>query len=175
MTLRSDTTLAVQYTENGSAIKTLLFTALPSEIDDIIKQETTRRDAMFRAVYNQGPVFSSTNYGTLTFNANGSFAWQGFDMLVPRVIPSATTGNGRAVMGLYLDTSLQSKYDGAFVLRFNGARDNTAFLYNLDNNGLRMEYVSAANIDGVLVTRRDSTPTVIFFFRGGLAEAAGAE
>ena len=175
MTLRSDTTLAVQYTENGGAIKTLLFTVLPTEVDDIIKQETTRRNAMFRAIYNQGPTFSSTNYGTLAFNANGSFSWKGFDMLVPRVIPSATTGNGRAVMGLYLDTGLQSKYDGAFSLRFNGARDDTAFLYNLDNNGLRLEYVSAANIDGVLVTRRDSSPTVIFFFRGSIAETEGAE
>jgi hypothetical protein len=140
--------------------------SLPKEVDDLIVQENARRNTLFRRIYNQGPIFNSTNYGVLSFNANGSFSWTGFDMLVPLIIPDSVQGTGRTVMGLFLDSSLENRYDGAFSLYFNGAGNAVNFLYTVDSEGLRIEYVPQTLVEGVTVIRRDASPTVIYFFRG---------
>jgi hypothetical protein len=160
------TVLAVQYSERGSAIRTWLFVNLTSDVDDIILRENARRSSLFRRIYNAGPIFYSTNYGTLTFNPNGSFIWSGFDMLTPTVVPSSVAGTGRVVMGLFLSDSLQNQYDGAFSLSFNGAKAPVSFLYKLESQGFRIEYVPDFNIEEVTITHRDASPTVIYFFRG---------
>jgi hypothetical protein len=176
MSLRSDTTLEVQYTENGGALRTLLFVALPVEVEDIIAQETVRRDGLFQVIFIQGPVFNSTNYGTLTFREDGRFTWTGYDLLIPGVIPPAALERGAVVMGLFPDNSLGGRYDGAFSLVFDSIETTDSplpedsglavhFLYTLDAQGLRMEYVPESSLDGVTVTRRASSPMVIYFFK----------
>jgi hypothetical protein len=160
------TALAVQYSDKGSAIRTWLFVNLSSDVEDVALKENARRSSLFSRIYNNGPIFNSTNYGTLTFNPNGSFAWTGFDMLTPAIIPHSVTGTGRAAMRLFLSDSLQNQYGGAFSLLFNGMKNPVNFLYRLENQGLRMEYVSDSNIEETTVTRRDVSPTVIYFFRG---------
>ncbi|MDR0643912.1 MAG: SH3 domain-containing protein [Treponema sp.] len=162
------TTLAVQYSEKGSAFRTWLFVNLASDVDDIILKENARRSSLFRRIYDKGPVFSSANYGTLTFNPNGSFVWTGFDMLTPAIIPSSVSGTGRVVIRLFLPDSLKSQYDGALSLAFNGAKNPVNFLYKLENQGFRIEYVPPSNIEEVTVTHRDASPTVIYFFRGNV-------
>lgn len=174
MSLRSDTTLAVQYTESGGTPRTLLFVALSMDVEDLIIQETERRAALFQTIYTQGPVFSSANYGTLSFSEEGKFSWTGYERLVPQVIPPLTAGTGQVVMGLFLAASLEDRYNGAFSFRFGGietaggaaeAGGTVHFMYTLDSQGLRMEYVSPENIEGVTVTRRAASPMVIYFFR----------
>jgi hypothetical protein len=176
MQLRANGTLAVQYTENGSALRTFLFVVLPNEIDDIILQENARRSGLFQRIYNQGPAFSSTNYGTLTLNRNGSFSWTGFDLLIPHIIPSSTQGTGRVTMRIFLAPSLENRYAGAFTLQFNGEKGaDVNFLYSFETQGLRLEYISKNCIDGVTVTRKESSPTIIYFFKGVLQSEVSAE
>jgi hypothetical protein len=174
MNLRSDTLLAVQYTESGGALRTLLFAALPAEVDDLIVQETARREDLFHNIFTQGPAFTSNNYGTISFTAAGEFSWTGFNLLVPQVIPVAAAGNGRIVMDLFLAPSLQDRYNGAFSLRFEnlantrgaGGRDIAVrFLYTLDNQGFRIEYVPESSMEDVVVVRRTSSPMVLYFFK----------
>jgi hypothetical protein len=176
MSLRSDTVLEVQYTENGSALRTLLFTALPVEVEDIIAQETVRRDELFRVIYAQGPVFNSTNYGTLSFSEDSRFTWTGYDRLIPRVIPPAALESGAVSMGLFLEPSLNNRYDGAFSLVFDrietadssssGASNMAVhFMYTLDTQGLRIEYVPESSLNGLTVTRRAASPMIIYFFK----------
>ncbi|MDR1074282.1 MAG: SH3 domain-containing protein [Treponema sp.] len=168
MQLRSDNVLAVQYTENGGAFRTFLFVTLPTDIDDIILQENARRSGHFMRIYNQGPLFSSANYGSLTLNRNGSFSWSGFDLLIPHIIPASIQGTGKVVMRLYLDSSLENRYAGAFTLQFNGRKDaDVDFLYSFESQGLRIEYAPKNCIDGVTVVRRDTSPTIVYFFKGG--------
>ncbi|MDR0628832.1 MAG: SH3 domain-containing protein [Treponema sp.] len=166
MRLRSDTTLEVQFTENGSALQTLLFVALPSDVEDIIRQETARQDQLFRKMYTLGPVFRSDNYGTLSFSAQGRFSWIGYERLIPWVIPPTAQGSGALSMGLFLTLELQNEYDGAFSLSLEGASGPEGvihFLYTLESRGFRIEYVPKANLDGVTVTRRAGSPVVIYF------------
>jgi hypothetical protein len=167
MTLRSDTILAVQYTESGGALRTLLFVALPAEVDDLIIQETARREDLFQNIFSQGPAFTSNNYGTIRFTESGDFNWTGFNLLVPQVIPQAASGSGRIVMDLFLAPSLQDRYNGAFTLRFDREGDPAAvrFMYTLDSQGFRREYVPETSMDGVTVVRRASSPMVLYFFK----------
>ena len=167
MNLRRNNTLAVQFIESSGGSRTILFTALSSDIDDLILQENTRRQGQFMTIYSQGPVFTSTNYGTVSFTATGNFTWTDFDLLVPEHIPSETRGQGHVYMDLFLSPSMEERYDGAFTLRFTDIRQNNTlfFCYNLDNQGLRLEVVPAYCIEDSAVTRRAASPMVLYFYR----------
>ena len=168
MNLRSETTLAVQFTEESGILRTLLFVALPSEVDDIILQESARREALFRSIYDQGPVYTSNNYGTLTFREDGHFTWTGNMLLVPQVIPVSALGSGTLEMRLFLSNTLSDRYAGAFTLYFDGiggVRTQADFMYSLDSQGFRIEYVPPTSLDGITVARRASSPLVIYFFK----------
>ena len=168
MNLRSETTLAVQFTEESGILRTLLFVALPSEIDDIILQETARREELFRILYEHGPVFINNNYGTMSFQENERFTWTGNFLLVPQVISASALGSGTVDMGLHMANSLSDRYDGAFTLHFDGVggiKSQTDFLYSIDSQGLRIEYVPQTSLDGITVVRRASSPVTVYFFR----------
>ena len=168
MNLRSDTTLAVQFTDSNGILRTLLFVALPSGVDDIILQESARRDELFKTIYAQGPVYTSNNYGTLTFREDGRFNWTGYMLLVPQVIPASALGSGSLDMRLYLSSALSERYAGAFTLRFDGIGGSglsSDFIYSLDSQGFRIEYVPQTSLDNITVARRASSPMVIYFFR----------
>lgn len=167
VTLRSDSVLAVQYPDSGGAQRTVLFVALNGDVKDLIAQETERRNTLLEAIRKRGPAFRSENYGLLTFGAEGAFTWTNFDLLVPSIVGADARPSGTAEMKLFLDDKLQPSYDGAISLRFDGAASSTSvdFLYILEPNGLRLEYVPPSSLDGVLVKRRASAPTVIFFTR----------
>jgi hypothetical protein len=171
MDLRSDTTLTVQFTDTNGAPRTLLFIALPAGVDDLIMQENARREALFYSIYNQGPVFTSNNYGTIVFSEDGLFNWSGFDLLVPQVIPDGISGRGTVSMDLFLTPSFEERYNGALTFYFAGGETAVHFMYILDNQGLRIEVAPDYNIEDVTVTRRAGSPMVLYFFRAEGAEA----
>jgi len=167
MQLRSDATLAVQFSEGSGNMRTLLFVALPIEVDDLIIQETARRERLYDTIYNQGPVFTSNNYGTIVFKDGGTFSWKGFDLLVPNILPESVDGNGTISMDLFLGTGLEDRYTGAFSLRFgNGGRDAVLrCMYALDSQGFRIEIAPENTIEDNTVIRRASSPMVLYFFK----------
>jgi hypothetical protein len=168
MSLRSPSALVVQYTETGGVLRALSFVTLPADIDDIIEQETTRRGNLFAAIYAEGPVFTSTYYGTLSFGGEGAFTWTGNDRLVPQLIPPYAAAYGSIDMDLYLAPDLRERYDGAFTLRFASETRGeipVRFMYTLDGQGLRIEYAPDTSMDGILVARRSSSPMILYFFK----------
>jgi len=167
MILRTNTTLAVQFTDNTGSRRTLVFVSLNARIDDLIIQETARRENQFLTIYNQGPVFTSSNYGTITLLRTGDFTWTGFELLVPQLISADTRGAGQINMELYISPSYEEHFNGAFTIRFSDIRTNNSvnFLYAIDNQGLRLEAVPDFGIEGITVMRRASSPMVLYFFR----------
>jgi hypothetical protein len=167
MQLRSDTTLAVQYAEGGGNMRTLLFVSLPIDVDDLVIQETARRDRLYDTIYHQGPVFTSNNYGTIAFRENGTFSWRGFDLLVPQLLPESTEGNGTISMDLFLGTGLEDRYTGAFTLSFGntGTEAILRCMYALDNQGFRIEIAPETTIEDNTVIRRAASPMVLYFFK----------
>jgi len=177
MQLRSETTLAVQFLEGGGSTRTLLFVSLPVSVDDLILQETARRERLYNEIYSQGPVFTSNNYGTITFMegaapgggvppaGGGSFSWRNYDLLVPRFIPEDIEGDGTILFDLFLASALEDRYDGAFTLRFTNTRVALYCMYSLDSEGFRIEIVPDSSIDDVTIARRGVSPMVLYFFR----------
>ncbi|MDR0473417.1 MAG: SH3 domain-containing protein [Treponema sp.] len=165
MNLRSDTSLAVQFVESSGIMRTLLFTALSADVDDLILQETARRERLYNTIYAQGPAFTSNNYGTIVFSPNGRFTWTGSSLLVPHVIPEGAQPQGIAAMDLFLEPSLAERYTGAFSFRFAGEAAPVRFMYNLDSQGFRLEFVPESSLEDTLVSRRASSPTVLYFFK----------
>jgi hypothetical protein len=170
MNLRSDTTLAVQFYDDGGALKTFLFVALASDVNDLIAQELARREEHFLNLYNAGPVFSSTNYGQLTLSEDGHFTWTGYTLLVPQVISVLALGGGTLNMGVFLGSGVSSLYDSGLAFLFqetSGRSRPVYFMYTIDSQGLRVEYVPPESVDGATITRRAYSPTVIYFFKSG--------
>jgi hypothetical protein len=166
MNLRTNTTLAVQYMENTGLRRTLLFAALSANVDDLIMQENARRESQYAAIFNQGPVFTSNNYGTITLTRTYGFLWTGFDLLVPQVIPHDTKGEGHVDMDLFITPSFEERYNGALTFRFtDGSKLILRFMYNMDNQGLRLEVLPDFAVEDITVTRRASSPMVLYFFR----------
>jgi len=165
--LRAETTLAVQFSEGSGNMRTLLFVALPVELDDLVIQETARRERLYHAIYNQGPVFTSNNYGTIVFREGGTFTWRGFDLLVPQHLPETIEGNGIIAMDLFLGTGLEERYTGAFTLRFGNSGRDAALrcMYLLDSQGFRIEIAPEATIEDNTVIRRAASPMVLYFFK----------
>ena len=166
-TLRNDSVLAVQYADAGGAQRTLVFVALPVDAKDIVAQEQDRRDALYQAILKRGPAFRSENYGALAFAPDGTFTWNGYEILTPSAVPANSGNGGTAEMRLFLDASLSSLYDGAFSLRFAGLQPGKTvnFLYVLEPNGLRLEFLPSSSLDGTTVKRRAASPIVISFAR----------
>ena len=184
MRLRSPSILSVQFDvdnanaapgRSGGSRRTARFVNLPTSLDDLIIQEETRREALFNALYIEGPIFSSASYGRLYLNEKQEFLWEGFEKLVPSLIPSLALGRGRIEMRLYLAAGIAGRYDGAFTFNFksiNGADIPVNFLYTIDSGdglgGIRLEYVPDSNIDGSnRVISRDSSPVIIYFYQTG--------
>jgi len=167
MILQTNNSLTVHFTESNGLRRTLQFASLPTKVSDIIVQEKARRANLYAAIYNQGPVFTSNNYGTLSLTSSGDFTWTGFDLLVPQLFPTDAPGSGSINMDIYIDSSLSERYHGAFSLVFSGIRTNNTFyfMYGFDEQGLRLEVVPASSIDDVTVTRRSPSPLVLFFYK----------
>ena len=166
MVLRNSTTLAVVFTE-GSERRTLVFNSLANSVDDIILQENTRRQSQYMMIYDQGPVFSSSYYGTITLLETGDFIWTGYYLLVPQLISDQTNGAGNISMDIFIAPSLEDRYTGAFTMQFTDIRQNNIlyFMYILDDQGLRLEIVPSYGLENITITRRDVSPTVLYFYR----------
>jgi hypothetical protein len=167
MSLRSNTVLSIQFTDNNGMKRTLSFVSLPTKIDDLITQENAKRETQFMTIYNQGPSFTSNNYGTITLLQTGDLQWTDFELLVPHVIPGTTSGSARISIDLYISQSYEERYNGAFTLKFTDIRQNNTlyFMYGIDNQGLRLEVVPDYGIEDDTVVRRAASPMVIYFFR----------
>jgi len=167
MNLRTNTTLAVQFTEKSGLKRTIVFVSLSADVDDLILQENSRRETQYMSIYNQGPVYTSNNYGTIIFTEAGGFSWTGYDLLVPQLIPSETKGEGRVFMDLFLAPSFSERYNGAVTFRFSDLRSNNTirFMYTIDSQGLRLEVVPEYAVENITITRRSSSPMVLYFFR----------
>ncbi|AEJ18903.1 SH3 domain-containing protein [Gracilinema caldarium] len=176
VTLRNTDLLGVQYEINGGIQRTALFVALPISVSDVITQEKERRLKLIEGMIAQGPVFQSETYGKITLSPDGSFQWEGFDLLVPRIIPQTAIGTGIISMRLFIRESIRTTYDGAFTMYFNalggdgqpalaapGTTIPVNFLYKVEPGSLRLEYLPSSSITGTSVLQRSSSPIILYF------------
>ncbi|MDR2143565.1 MAG: SH3 domain-containing protein [Treponema sp.] len=164
--LRSESNLLVQYDDQNGQQRSAVFVSLPETAENIIRKENERRQALFQAIFANGPSFSSVNFGTITFTSGKRFTWVGAANLPQGMLGETALHSGNVDMGRYLNKALEESYSGALAMVFDtvsGPKEELTFLYSMEPQGLRFEYVSAANLDGLTVTRSDDHALVMYF------------
>jgi len=166
VTLGSESKLEVRWEDENNIKQSEIFITLPVSVENIVNQEKEKRQNRYQSIYNQGPLFVSSNYGSLVFNTNGSFNWEDIDTLPEGMLPASVLGSGQVDLEYSLAGEMADRYSGALALRFNAVSGSDAaliFAYTLDNQGLRMEYVPREYVPSRTVSRRAPSPFVIFF------------
>jgi len=164
--LGSESKLEVRWEDENARKQSEIFITLPVSVENIVNQEKERRQNRYQSIYNRGPRFTSSNYGALIFNANGSFNWEDIEFLPEGLLPDSILGSGQVDLEYSLAGEMAERYSGAMALRFNAVSGSGAaliFAYTLDNQGLRMEHVPREYVPSNTVSRRAPSPFVIFF------------
>ena len=139
------------------------FVTLSSSVNDIIQEEQNRRKDVFNILLTSGPSFSSSNYGTIEFTEDFGFAWTGYSLLTPSLIPENSGVTGSVALGYFLGESLKEEFDGVLTLTFDENARKINFFYKLESGGLRLEDAQRAQFKDSLVVDRSSNPVVMFF------------
>lgn len=165
ITIKGQNFITVQYMDTDGKLKNENFTVIEDDIQTVIDEEKARREEEIRSFFINGPVYRSSNYGTITFHDDGSAQWRGFSLLVPSIISRSARGDITLSADLYLSTSLQNEFDGILTFKFSGMDNPVNFFYKKDAGGIRLEDAAKARIRGNLVTARGTSPLVMYFER----------
>ena len=155
-------TMILQYSEKGRPKQETLV-ALTEDIESLIEKELARRQTELKRIASAGPVFKSSNYGTIKFNNENSVTWSNYKLLQPSIISSKALGSVTVTLDYFIANSLKSSYDGVITMHFTGMEDGVNFLYKLTDTGLRLEDASKAPVKDGVVTSRSASPMVLFF------------
>jgi len=145
------------------------YVVIDRDINDIIAEETARRDALFNDFIKNGNRLVSRFYGTITLNEDKSFTWSGNEKLIGTIIPRDVTNEGIVEFKYYVEGKLKGFYDGVISLKFN-RRDGSPkpveinFLFKFLSNGVRFTYTEKEAIRNLEV-RTISIPPLNIFFR----------
>lgn len=146
VTVRSPSSLLVQYTDERGMPRSYSFIALPKEtnVDALIEAEILRRKEAYNSLRALGPDFKSSNYGTLSFTGDNAFTWRGFTLLVPTVISRNARTGGTVSMQYFLPAALKKDWDGVITFAFEGMQEEVNFLYKKESTGLRLTVASVS-------------------------------
>lgn len=145
--------IIVKYTDQSGKPKTYSFVTLNKEtkIETVIQDEYERRNNLYKVIQNLGPDFRSGNYGTLSFNGNNRFSWEGYKNLIPSVIPKKCGDSGSVSIKYFIPANLKASWDGVLSLKFDNADKELNFLYKVEANGIRLA------VAGIKKTTNDET------------------
>lgn len=155
-------TMILQYSEKGRPKQETLV-ALKEDVETLVENELIRRQNELLRIAKAGPVFKSSNYGTIKFNNENSVIWSNYKLLQPNLIASNALGSVTVTLDYFISNSLKSSYDGVITMHFTGMEEGINFLYKLTDSGLRLEDASKAPIKDGVVTSRSASPMILFF------------
>lgn len=164
ITYRNEQTISIQYSVDGSG-SSIAMERIDADIPGLIEAEIARRNAIRDQLVERGPVLRSNSYGTITVEPDGTLRWTGFDALVPRIIPSNSSGEGRLDFDLYVSEQFSERYDGAATLSLENpsGRVQIPLLYVYTSTGIRLIPLSNQDVRQNLVINEPSSPVVLFF------------
>jgi len=155
--------ITVTYVEKGKP-KTVKFISMEEEaLAEIIDAEKERRLEEVRAIAANGPVFFSSNYGTISFTGEGKITWRNYGLLVPNIISREATGEAEVKVEYFLSNQLKATYDGVLTFYFAGQSKPVNFFYKVTDTGLRLEESTGASVKDNTLTTRGTSPLIMFF------------
>ena len=160
---KKSTFIVVRYTDDSGKPQELNLVTLSEDINSIVAAEKKRRAEAYEKVASSTGELSSSSYGKLSFNADGTFKWTGYKLLVPSIISAGAKNAGTCSVKYAVGKALASSYDGVLTFKFEGTSDEVNFLYKLESDGLRLEDATDASFNGILVTARSSSPLILYF------------
>ena len=160
---KKSTFIVVRYTDDSGKPQELNLVTLSEDINAIVAEEKQRRTDTYNMVAKSTGELSSSSYGKLSLNTDGTFRWTGYKLLVPSVISASAKNAGICSVKYAVSQSLASSYDGVLTFKFEGTPDEVNFLYKLESDGLRLEDATNATFNGILVTARSSSPLILYF------------
>jgi len=160
---KKSTFIVVRYTDDSGKPQELNLVTLSEDINAIVAEEKQRRTDTYNMVAKSTGELSSSSYGKLSLNTDGTFRWTGYKLLVPSVISASAKNAGICSVKYAVSQSLASSYDGVLTFKFEGTTDEVNFLYKLESDGLRLEDATNATFNGILVTARSSSPLILYF------------
>ena len=152
----------LQYMEGGK-VKIINLVAISENIGELVQKEIERRQQEIEAIFEAGPEFKSSSYGTIKFSSFDSLRWTGYRLLVPSVISRNAGDDVEVSIEYFIPNSLKSSFDGVLTMKFEGMENKINFFYKLTDTGLRLEDASQAAFRGDLISARGSSPIVMFF------------
>ncbi len=165
MTIKNNNFIILSYTGANGKPEDYDFVTIDDDIASLVETEKERRSGEITSLINFGPVFKSSNYGNLELSSEGAFAWTGYKLLVPSVIPQAARKKGTVSVKYFLSSTLKKQYDGILTFRFDGVDSDINFLYKKESGGLRLEDATGAAFKGSTVYSRGMSPLIMFFAR----------
>lgn len=162
--------IVLRYTGESGKPQELDFVTINADLNEVLENERNRRSYAYLQIWTRGPVYSSTNYGKLVFDEDGSFRWSNFRLLVPSVIKSTAKNAGTVQVKYTISRQLAQSYDGVVTFKFNGMAEEVNFLYTLEDDGLRLEDATGAKMDGNQFKERSSSPIIVYFKRQSSAQ-----
>ncbi|MBO7582797.1 MAG: SH3 domain-containing protein [Treponema sp.] len=160
---KKSTFIVVRYTGESGKPQELNLVTLDDDINAIVAAEKERRADAYSKVASSTGELSSSSYGKLSLNTDGTFKWSGYKLLVPVVISAGAKTAGTCSVKYAVSKELAASYDGVLTFKFEGTTDEVNFLYKLENDGLRLEAANDATYNGILVTGRSSSPLIMYF------------
>lgn len=157
------TFIVVRYTGKSGKPQELNLVTISEDINAIVAAEKKRRIDTYNNVVAKTGSLSSSNYGNLTLNQDGTFRWTGYKLLVPSVISAGAKNAGTCSVKYAVGKQLAASYDGVLTFKFEGTSEEVNFLFKLESDGLRLEDATDAVFNGILVTARSSSPLILYF------------
>ncbi len=163
--IRSEDTLQAVFTREDKTYDPTFVYYEEEKIKEIRENEQERREKLYETLRENGPLFTSSAYGEIEFIEDRRFSWRNLERLVPSIIPDSSYREGALSLDFFLTPELRSKYAGVIAFHFEQAPNTPVlFLYSLDGNALKLEYVPERNSDEKVIQQRSSSRLIMAFF-----------
>jgi hypothetical protein len=154
--------LNVTYKVRGKPVS-YIYVLIDQDIDKIVEEEALRRKALYKPFV--GSTLTSSAYGTITFESDGSFAWLDYEKLSSIFQNKEIKGHGRVDFPCYVGDALKGEYDGVITFHFAGSAggENISFLYRFDVGGVKFVVLNRDDIRDLVVLKTSVSPFILFF------------
>ncbi len=144
--------------------RTETFVLFADDLDEIMEAERARRRGLLEQFRDRGDGLISTAFGSLQMSDRGTVRWEGYERLVPDILPARFDGNATLEFSLFIADDLHNRYDGALQFVVGGGQA-VAFLYTITDDGVRLVYIPQGLIGENRVIRSEPSSPIVLFFR----------
>lgn len=160
--IRNVDIITVEFTDEEGSRLYENFVTLNAPIEKIIENEKMRRE---EEVQHLVGYYESQNYGEMEITKDGYFLWQGYNAIVPFIIPNMSDSAGTVFFKYFISRALKKEtgYSGVLSFKFSSMEDSIDFMYKMKDDSLIMEPVSKDLMEDGVVIKRGDAITLVFF------------